>query len=350
MADYLSEIFTIFHSDTRLIFYVILPEVEERLGANEYMRKLLPVKVVNHRWAKIKPWDLIIAVDHCWQDILDCKWNPVIFIGHGIESGKLVEGERYGFGSRALTADGSRSRYSRMCAVSYLEQKLAAKQTSVLNDTIVVTGSLKADKVIVMKPQRNEIRYRRGFKSDDTVVLVMSTWGPNCLYQRMGNAIVAQALRLKEEFSFIFTMHPNEHRPVASPERNWGEYMKAFRKDGFVVLDANEEFETSIVASDVILTDHTSAALYGVVLGRPMVYVPYIDECVEEGSLVWRLKNISPVLCDDATDLNEQILEARDRYPLDKLAEIACEITAFPGGAITRTKEEVYGLLNLPIY
>jgi hypothetical protein len=293
-------------------------------------------------------WDLIIAVDHCWQGLIDCKWNPTIFIAHGIESGKLVEGAPYGFGSRALSSDESRSRYSLMCAVSESELKLAAKQTPILRDKIVVTGSLKIDKIIAMQSLRNEIRHLRSFQSDDIVVLVLSTWGPNCLFRRMGDAIVEQALLLREKISFIFTMHPNEHRIVSPPERNWGEYMQTFRQDGFVVLEASEEFETSIVACDVILTDHTSAALYGVVLGRPLVYVPCVEGCVEEGSLVWRLKNISPVIRDDATDLHERILEARNHYPLDKLAEIAHEINSFPGEAVARTRAEVYGLLNLP--
>lgn len=347
MADYLSEIYAILYDDARITFKLLLPDYEERPGAMEYMREMLPVPVIKYQFANVFPWDLIIIADHCWKELIDCKRNPCIFTAHGIDSGKIVGGEVYTFGSRALMKDGSRPRYSKMVAFSELERKSGILQTPALKDNIVVTGSLKIDKVLALMPQRSEIRLRRGFRPDDTVVLVMSTWGPNCLFRRMGDAILEQALNLKESFSFIFTMHPNEYRACSDSDRNWGDHLKSLRKDGFTVLDASEEFETSIVACDVILTDHTSAALYGVVVGRPFIYVPCVAGCVEEGSLVWRLKQISPVIRDDAADMYERILEARDHYQMDKLAEIAHEIHSFPGEAAARTRHEIHKLLKI---
>lgn len=344
MADYLADIFEIFKNDPHLAFYVLPPLPEESQGACDYIRRKLPVSVVGWMWAGVLPWNLIIVSDHCRLPWI-CRFFPIIFISHGIETGKLVDGEPYTYGKWSLI-DKCRPRYSTMFAASETERMRGLKQNPVLRDTIAVAGILRMDKMMTILHRRDEFRRRRGFRVDDTVVFVMSTWGPNSLFHRMGDIIVEQALRLKGKLSFIFTLHPLEHRLLSSSERNWGEYMKTFRQDGFVVLDAHEKFESSIAACDVILTDHTSAAFYGAAAGKPLVYVPLPEDCVEKGFPVWKLQKISPCIKEDASDLYEQILEAKINYPFNKLAEITLEINSCPGQAAQRIREQVYGLLD----
>lgn len=102
-----------------------------------------------------------------------------------------------------------------------------------------------------------------------------------------------------------------------------------------------------MIASDIVLTDHTSLALHGALLGRPFVFCPVPDELVEAGTVIRRIRDISPTLRPDASDLRQVLLEAGNSYPFDKLREIASQINSFPHQAADRMREEIYEQLRL---
>jgi len=101
-----------------------------------------------------------------------------------------------------------------------------------------------------------------------------------------------------------------------------------------------------MVAGDVIVTDHTVLALYGVLLRKPLVYVPVSDSSVARGTATWRLREISPVY-RGLWDLRKVLCQAMGSYPFDKLEEIAQDMNSYPGQSAQRIREEVYSLLGL---
>jgi hypothetical protein len=103
-----------------------------------------------------------------------------------------------------------------------------------------------------------------------------------------------------------------------------------------------------MIASDILLTDHTSLALHGALLGLPFVYSPVPDDVLEAGTIIRQIRDISPTLRPDASNLRDALLEARDHYPSDRLKEIASQIESYPHRAAERIREEIYTLLELP--
>jgi CDP-glycerol glycerophosphotransferase (TagB/SpsB family) len=205
--------------------------------------------------------------------------------------------------------------------------------------------------MLALTKHRDEYRRKWGFKPDEIVVFVMAGYSEDdCnLYYTVGDAVLAEAKKLLGEFRFILNVHPHEYRTKPPGQRVWGEYLRTQRQHGFVVREPHESWIPCMVACDVILTDQTSLALHGALLERPVVYAPVPDYLLEKGALVWRLREISPKIKPDASDLRDRLLEAIHNYPIEALRQLAQDINSYPGQSAERVLKEVYGLLGLPV-
>lgn len=345
-AHYLAEIWDILKSDSRLDFRLLMPYVERRTGEFDEIRRVLPLQEIHSFWARVGQWDLVVLADHLLADLAASARRRIIRISHGFP-GKRVGGQLYAFGPRAHTRNG-RIRYTRMFVPSETVKQWAVRMDPAFEDVVTVVGSASDDKMLAKASHRAEYRHRFGFKPDDIVVFAMGTWGPHSLFQQMGDAILTRARELQGQFRFILSVHPIEHRPKPAGERVWGDYVREQSKDGFIIREPWEDWVPYMIASDIILADHTSLALHGVLLGRPFVYCPVPDELVEAGTVIRQIRDISPTIRADASNLRQALLEASDNYPLDKLPEIATQMNSCPHRAADRIREEVYEQLQLP--
>jgi hypothetical protein len=96
------------------------------------------------------------------------------------------------------------------------------------------------DTLLVERTRREEYRERFGFRPGDTVVFVTSTWGPQILFQHMGDVFLAEARRLQDQFHFMLSAHPFEYRPSKPNRRNRGEYLRTQARNGFLVREPSE--------------------------------------------------------------------------------------------------------------
>ena len=349
MAEYLADVWQLLKDDKNIRFYLLESSrwKEGRPGTQEYIRKTLPVPLIRSRWIARMHWDLMIIADHARASLVDKKRCPTLFVPHGIESGLNLMNGQYTFSDFALDKKGD-CRYTRMFAASYTNRNIAAEINNVFDDVTVVVGNLHDDKMLALAEQRDAIRSQMGFTSDDNVVLVLGAWGPQSLYNRMGDVILSQSRDLMGEFRFILNVHPHEYRPKPSGERVWGEYLRTQKKNGFIIREPDEDWIPYMVACDVILTDYTSLALHGTLLKRPVVYVPLPESLKNPESLVWRLYELSPVINDDASDLGDRLRQSLNDYPFGKLEELASQINSYPGQSRPRVLKELYSLLKLP--
>jgi len=345
MAEYLAEIWEILQPDPCLRFWVLPPHEEERRDAHLQVRRLLPLRQAGKHWVRLMKWDLMIVADHAWKRLVHRRRCPTLRISHGVP-GKRVDGELYAFGTGAYDEQ-RRLRYTRMFVSSDHVRNLAVAADPALGDIVAVVGIPGDDKTLAHLPRRREYREQFGFSPSDVVVFVMSTWGPDNLFNRMGDKILEETRRLRKEFRFILTTHPHEYRPAAPGQRVWGEHLRSQRAHGFVVREPSESWIPYMVACDVILTDHTALALHGVPLRRPVVVVPIPDEVLEQGGPIWRLREISPMIKEDASDLRDCLWSAKNNYPFDRLEQLARELNSYPGNAAGRIREEVYKLLGM---
>ena len=73
------------------------------------------------------------------------------------------------------------------------EKSFAVALKLCFKDVIAVVGSLSDDTLLVERTRREEYRERFGFRPGDTVVFVTSPWGPQSLFQHMGDVFLAEA-------------------------------------------------------------------------------------------------------------------------------------------------------------
>jgi len=347
MAEFMANIWNMLKNDKRLHFYLYESIRVKRVGGIEYIRKFLPIPHTSKKRTELRHTDLVIVADFVSEKIVDKQYNPTIRIQHGIEGGKIIEGEYYNFGKGILDKHGN-VRFSRIFVSSHAIAEIGLKSNPALGDVIAVTGNLHCDKLLSMESKRGQYRDRFGFKPDDIVVMVISTWGPYCLFNTVGKAVLDQTRNLMDKYRFILNVHPHEYREKPPGQRVWGEYLRQQKKYGYWLADASEDWMPYMVASDIIVSDQTSLSLFGVILDRPIITVPIPDEQLTKGALLWRLREFSPTIKPDASDLRDRLIEAMENYPHDKLRELAKDINSYPGQAAKRAKREIYKILNIP--
>ena len=115
-------------------------------------------------------------------------------------------------------------------------------------------------------PKREQIRRSMGFRRHDVVVTIMSTWGPQSLIERLGERLYDEAadlVRRGARMRFILSANPVAWRPQDGPAlafvlRGWAPLRESQRARGLTVLAPEEEWEEALVATDVVISDHTS--------------------------------------------------------------------------------------------
>ncbi|MFC1739413.1 CDP-glycerol glycerophosphotransferase family protein [Planctomycetota bacterium] len=352
MADFIAEVCELFKGDERLrfklfsVFDADRRGAFDRPGAKEDIIRKLPFPLSRRPLAYFRRWDLIITASHASKEMVDSHFCPTLFIHHSMASSKQIADGSYAFNSNAFDRLG-RLRYTRMFSAGELNREIAVAMNPAFKDVIAVVGDLRNDRMIAQESRRDEFRKELGFKQNDIVVFVISTWGRGSLFRTIGEELLKEARKLQEEFCFVLSAHPMEYRPKPPGERVWGEYVRTQKLHGFLVREPGEDWTSYLVACDVILTDHTSLALHGAVLGRPIVYVPVSDDLIMEGSITWRLREISPVIKEDASDLRERLLSAINDYSFDKLRKLGRAINPYPGQSAEKIRKETYELLKL---
>ena len=344
IVEFQRDLWEILRGDPRLRFHITLHSPETSLGQHEKIKNVLPLPVISGTLANVWPWDLVVVADHGFEELCAPWRYPVLRITHGV-AGKNVHGGEYQYGKRCFNSDG-RFRYTRMFETSQVNRDRIVASEPRLANHIAVVGSPQMDRVLTQAGRRDEFRRQLGFAPHEIVVFVTSTWGMYSLFQTMGDEIIAEARPLLGPFRFVLSAHPLDLRSWPYSKRIWGEYVRTLKPDGFDVREPADSWVPYMVASDIILTDHTSLAIYGASLGRPVVFVPLEDKRLVEGSALWELREMSPVL-EDSRKLHETLLDARSNYPYDRLAALARNLNACPGHSVERIREETYRLLSL---
>jgi hypothetical protein len=346
LTNYLVDVWNLLHTDKRLYFRSIaIYQVSER----QFTLKEQPGDIIKARLAYLCKWDLVVTADHpssvVTKDFCNKEYSPTLRIQHGI-MGKKVKGRAYAYSRFAYNSLGQ-IMYSCIFASSEYEKKIAVDYDHEYDGVVKVVGSLQDDQLLDMMNQRKAIRKSFGIKDEEIAVFIVSTWGQNCLFRRWGAAIVNEARKIKDKYRFIISIHPLEYRENPAGKENLMQYFKLLDGEGFLIRDPSEDWKKYLIACDLIITDHTALSAHGALIKRPFVYVPLPDDAIEPESPISMLKNISPVLQDDARDLPEKIEEALTKYPYDRMDEVAKAINSYPGESKKRIRKEIYDLLKL---
>lgn len=345
MIEHLLDFYELFKDDSRLRFQVVFARYANRPNEVGRMRKLMPIKEISWKWAHVKPCDMCVVADHYFIGLLDRRKFPAVYLGHGSD-GKSKAGENCSPRVRGSFDTKGRLRYRLMFYEREVDRDCTVSKEPLMKDIIAVVGSLAHDKLLAQVDRRNEFRYQLGYKSSDTVVLVLSTFGPDSLFQTMGDDFLEQSHQLLGEFRFILSVHPNEYCPRAPGQRVWGEYLRSQREYGFVVREPSESWVPYMVACDIVLTDHTSLCDAAALLKKPIIFVPVREELIWNGSVRWKLRQFAPVL-KETQKLREVLVAAKNNYPLHELHELAKTINPHHGKAAEHIRKQIYDLLKI---
>ncbi len=348
MAEHLRDFWELFQNDSRLRFSTWFPAQVEKNNSDKEpgMDECLPVSKIGPFSVYSRNWDLIVVPSHAPHMFAAMRTTPAVYIGHGPHSGSEPgETGALAYGKSAFDGKG-RPFYRRMFVSEHSIRDLAIQHNPVLSDVVAVVGSIANDKLLAKCDERDEIRRGFGFQPNDIVVFVLSTWRKQCLFETVGDAFLEEAKKLTGEFKFVLTVHPNEYLPKPPGQRVWGEYLRTQKQYGFIVREPSEDWKPYIVACDIILTDHTCVAEYGVILGKPIIRVPVPDGYIWEGSVTWKIGEFAPVL-SDMRNLSTALREAKTNYPMGKLKGLANEMNPYAGQSAERIKSEIYKLLGL---
>lgn len=345
MVEHLAELWELFKDDPNLSFYLLL-WYDPQYGELERIAHKLPIPIVGLPKLHFTHWDLVVMADHLvshhWSGWNLFSW-PILRIPHGAV-GKHIDGELYAFGSRCY--DKNRNiPYKRIFVYSENERRMAIEMDPQFSDKVVVVGNLKSERLLEKSRSRDEIRHELGINQGETLVFMVSTYGPNCLLNTVGAALFSEARRLCGKFRFALSIHPKEHAHRREVDSDWHETLSTLKNDGFLVLECGEDWENYMVACDVILTDHTSLTSYGVALGKPYIYTPVPENVTEKYGLTWQLMSISPTLRADASNLMECLMFGVNEYRLEKLAQLMGNLSYYPGEAKDRARKAVYAIL-----
>jgi hypothetical protein len=265
-----------------------------------------------------------------------------------------------------------------MFAETEPEKSKAVTSRPELGEIVAVVGNLESDAVAANLPRRAEIRKQFGFQTGETVVFVLSTFGEHCLWHTMGDALLEEMRKLKNEYRFVLSAHPLEYHTSATeinavvedvdeqkrtsgsvpeahqdeirkkPEgrRIWGEYLRLQRQYGFIVREPSESWIPYMVASDIVVSDFTGLIEYAVLLQRRIVLTPVPESQIWQESAVAEVRKFAPIL-DDARFLRDRLTEAQSNYPMEQLGQLARLVHPYPGEASGRIRQAIYKVLNL---
>ncbi|OHB61006.1 MAG: hypothetical protein A2167_01175 [Planctomycetes bacterium RBG_13_46_10] len=360
-AEHLRRFAEVFSNDPRLHFVVTFEwYLKKTPESYKWIRKILPYPEVSNARAYLREWDMIVAADHPMHQLMfSPRKCPTLQIGHG-GTNKSKPGDsntrpygKYALKKRTLCSLFSKRQplYTRMFEAEEEIRDLAVRVNPLLKDRIVVVGNLVYDSILNSVELRKQFRHELGIKDNEIVVFVMSTWRDECLFRSIGDAFLEESRKLLGKYRFILSIHPNEYRPRPSGDRVWGEYLRTQQQYGYIIREPENDYVpylvAYLVASDIVLSDHTCLVEYAALLQRPIVCVPVNDEYIWKGSITWEIFQFAPKIHDMA-DLHKALLKVKENdYPWDKLRQLSNTMNRHPGQAVNLIRNEVYTMLKM---
>jgi CDP-Glycerol:Poly(glycerophosphate) glycerophosphotransferase len=346
-ADHIRLVFNLIKNDDNIDLFVADDRLVNRQLTNSELATIIPVKLIHIFPSLIHYWDLIVFVNHPWGlGVWFAPFIKKVFINHGICTGKInnTHGEDGVYGKSRVLRPFSKPFYDKMFAASHSEKKMALSLTPELQKRIAVTGFLRADSIVKLNEKKESIRTSLGYKKDDIVVHIISTWGDTSLFQTIGEDILSKSSEMTDQYRFVFSLHPRHDEFGDVKGRKRKDILKKYESMG-IQPQAKVEWDKYVVACDMAISDHSSLCLYYVLLNKPVILVHVPDAAFIGGSVFDRLQKVVPI-CNDPAELGKLITAAKNAVEKKEYRELRSSLVDFPGIANERYKEELYRMIG----
>ena len=285
-------------------------------------------------------FDAYVASDFMWATLLRDTCRIQVF--HGV-------GGKYGFDAPAE----SMREWHRLFFVNRRRLNNFVKHGAIDADSpaIRLIGYPKADCLVDGSLRRTEILQGLGLDPSRQTLLYAPTWSPASSLNAMGEDVVRGLLSLGANVIVKLHDRSRDLRERYSGGVDWVQRLQPLLPAGRAVIAPGHDISPYLVASDVMITDHSSAGFEFLLLDRPIVRI--------NRPALLKLANVHPdyaallAAVSETVDNARGVVEAVVRALDDPLArsmarrEVAEDLFYLPGSATARAVGALYEAIEL---
>ncbi len=265
-------------------------------------------------------WDLIVCADLDYPFWLFKGTIPLLYIGHGISNVSYDKGKTvYDYGPESYDENGE-FLFDKMLEPNRRIAALMKEKDRKFADLICHTGYRFAGKIKEESQKAAWYRQQLGLPADRPVVSFFGSWNRESLFHVLGEELFDICDRLKEQYSFIFSIHPREYQEYDPQVKPMGMLVEKQREKGFIVRSPGEDWIPYIMASDVAVVDYSTMMSLAILAGKKVIVSEFPDEKVGSCSLGYQVKKTFPVL-KDAAELEQALRQVLEISAFGQMAE-----------------------------
>jgi hypothetical protein len=324
--------------DPRVDVYFTASEEPGRLAT--IYREAPGVRTIHPRRAALMKFDAYIASDFMWASLPRGTCRVQVF--HGV-------GGKYGFDAPAR----SMRPWHRIFFVNERRLRNFVKAGAIDADSsaIRLIGMPKTDCLVDGTFDRDQVLLSLGLDPSLPTVLYAPTWSPASSLNAMGVDLVNGLQRMP--INLILKLHDRSRdlRERYSGGISWVSRLRPLLVSGRGVIAPGPDISPYLIASDLMITDHSSAGFEFLLCDRPIVRIhrPALIE----------LANIHPDYVHLLGSVSESVNGVNDALaavtrglaaPQTRGAErrrVASDLFYRPGGATDRSVEALYEIIEL---
>lgn len=324
--------------DERIEFSFTATEDPHRL--REIYHEAPHVRLVHPRVAAFMRFDAYVASDFMWARLLRNTCRIQVF--HGV-------GGKYGFDAPST----SMREWQRLFFPNRRRLRNFIKSGAVDADSpaIRLVGLPKVDCLVDGSLNRQAILASLDLDRSKPTVLYAPTWSPASSLNAMGEEVIRGVLSLG--VNLIVKLHDRSRdlRPIYSGGVDWVARIEPLLPRGRALIGTGHDITPYLVASDVMITDHSSAGFEYLLLDRPIVRIHRPE--------LLRTALVHPDYADLLASVSESVDDAKGVIEATARAiahpsarstsrrEVAEDLFYMPGSATARAVAELYDALAL---
>lgn len=324
--------------DPRVDFYFTASEEPARLAA--IYREAAGVRTIHPRRAALMKFDAYIASDFMWATLPRGTRRVQVF--HGVAG-------KYGFDAPTQ----SMREWHRLFFVNErrLRNFVAAGAVDADSPAIRLIGMPKVDCLVDGTFNRDTVLSVLGLDPAVPTVLYAPTWSPASSLNAIGTELIEGILRMP--VNLIVKLHDRSRdlRTRYSGGIDWVKRLQPLLTRGRAVIAPGHDISPYLVASELMITDHSSAGFEYLLRDRPIVRIhrPALIQLANvHQAYVDLLASVSDSVHDTAG-----VLAAAERGLSDPSARsaerrrVAADLFYRPGGATGRSVAALYDTIEL---
>lgn len=327
--------------DPRMRTYLMSSERPER--ASEIFREApRHVPVLSPRGALLQRFDAYVAADLVWANLPRGTCRVQMF--HGV-AGKW---------SHIYDRPGTSMRqWDRLFFINRRRLQNYVRTGAIDADSpaIRLIGMPKSDCLVDGSIERDQVLRAHGIDPRRPTVLYAPTWTQFSSLNAMGEALVAGLV--KAGYTVLVKLHENSLDPAVmnSGGVDWLQRLTPILAEGHGHLIRSSDASPWLVASDLLITDHSSIGFEYLLLDRPLVRIamPALISGTDIPDEYVQLMAAAATTAETPAEALSAVARGLADPSAGRQARraVAAELFHQPGTATDRATEELYALMHL---